>query len=328
MPARKSTFTTSMSRPSARIAKPSVMKKRRRTTTSDRICNELPHTKRNDQAVTTSYIRKNAYAGRCGGCEAALTRAQFLPWAVLVAVAVSVAHAPSFLHRLMDGDEAIYGSIAALMNTGGALYAEGGVDNKPPGIFWAYALTFRVFGSYQMTAVHAAALVVVLATCVLLFLIARQIAGERAGLLAALFFGVVTAAGNPRLLAANTEIFMMAPLAGSVLLMLRRRWFWCGTVLAAAGAFRQSAAIDVLLVVLAILWLETPNLRWRAFGVFATGLVAGLTVGAAILLFTGSLAGFWRWTIQVLYGYASTQLTGDTFWWRARDSVVAFVVAM
>jgi hypothetical protein len=47
-----------------------------------------------------------------------------------------------------------------------------------------------------------------------------------------------------------------------------------------------------------------------------------------ILSFTGSLGGFWRWTIQVLFGYASTQLTGDTFWWRARDSVGAFVLAM
>jgi 4-amino-4-deoxy-L-arabinose transferase-like glycosyltransferase len=251
-----------------------------------------------------------------------------LLWTALVALVVLIAHLPSFVHRLMDGDEAVYGSIAALMNTDGGLYAEGGVDNKPPAIFWMYALTFRLFGTYQMTAVHAVALLAVAATCVLIFLIARELAGDRAGLLAALFYGVVTAAGNPRLLAANTEIFMMAPLVGSVLLMLRRQWFWCGMVLVAAGAFRQSAAINVLLVTLAILWLEAPNLRWRAFGVFATGLVAGLAVGAVILFVTGSLGGFWRWTIQVLYGYASTQLTGDVFWWRARDSALAFVVAM
>src|ERR1700694_3935322 len=62
----------------------------------------------------------------------------------LAAAPILLAHAPSFFHRLLDGDEAIYGSIAALMNGGAPLYAEGGVDNKPPGILWVYAATFRV----------------------------------------------------------------------------------------------------------------------------------------------------------------------------------------
>jgi len=74
-------------------------------------------------------------------------------WAGLVGVTVTVAHLPSFFHRLLDGDEAIYGSIAALLNTGASLYGPGGVDNKPPGIFWVYAAAFRVGGNYDMTAV-------------------------------------------------------------------------------------------------------------------------------------------------------------------------------
>src|SRR3981081_3131616 len=111
-------------------------------------------------------------------------------WAGLVSITVFVLHLPSFLHRLLDGDEAIYGSIAALMNMGGRLYAEGGVDNKPPGIFWVYAATFHVAGTYQMTAIHAVGLVVMRATCVLLFVIGRDLSGPRTGLLAALFYGV------------------------------------------------------------------------------------------------------------------------------------------
>ena len=65
-------------------------------------------------------------------------------WPALAGFAIVVAHLPQFLHRLLDGDEAIYGSIAVLMNLGGGLYGDGGVDNKPPAIFWIYALTFRV----------------------------------------------------------------------------------------------------------------------------------------------------------------------------------------
>src|SRR5713101_1570591 len=146
----------------------------------------------------------------------------FRAWGALVAALVVLAHAPSFFHRVLDGDEAIYGSIAALMNLGGRLYAEGGVDNKPPGIFWVYGATLHLAGNYQMTAIHAVGLIVGLATCGLLYVIGRSLYGVRAGLLAALIYGVLAAAGNPRLLATNTEILMMLPLNASFLLMLRR----------------------------------------------------------------------------------------------------------
>jgi hypothetical protein len=249
-------------------------------------------------------------------------------WAVGVGIVVALAHLPAFVHRLLDGDEAIYGSIAALMNLGGRLYGAGGVDNKPPGIFWVYAATFRLAGTYQMTAIHAAGFVAMAVTCGLLFIVARNLGGVRAGLLAALFYGLLTAAGNPRLLASNTEIFMMVPLTASVLAMLRRRWFWTGVLLVAAGAFRQSAGANVVLVALGLLWLESNPGRLRAAALFGGGVMAGLVAGAVLLAATGSLTGFWRWTIQTLYGYASTSWTPSLVWARAQDSLVPFVVDM
>jgi 4-amino-4-deoxy-L-arabinose transferase-like glycosyltransferase len=243
------------------------------------------------------------------------------------AFAIVLPHVPSFFHRLLDGDEAIYGSIAALMNMGGRLYAEGGVDNKPPGIFWVYAATFRVFGTYQMTAIHAIALLVVVATAVLIFIAGRQLGSTRAGVLAAIFYGVVTGAGNPRLLAANTEVFMMLPLTASVLLTLRRRWLWSGLALALAGGFRQSAAIQVLLLPLALAYLEPRETRMRALFSFAGGLATGLVAGGVLLALTGSLTGFWRWTIGILTQYAGTNWTPALVWSRAQDSVLPFVVA-
>ena len=249
-------------------------------------------------------------------------------WAGVVAVTVAAAHLPSFLHRLLDGDEAIYGSIAALLNTGGRLYGTGGVDNKPPGVYWVYAATFQAAGTYQMTAIHAVGLAVILATCALLFMIGRDLAGTRTGLLAALFYGVLTAAGNPRLLAANTELFMMLPLTGSVLLMLRRRWFWSGLLLVAAGTFRQVAAVNVLLGVWGIFLLEPADSRWRTAVRFSAGIAAALAAGALVLLLTGSLSGFWRWTVSSLYGYASTNWIPSYVWRRATDSLVPFVVDM
>ncbi len=244
----------------------------------------------------------------------------------LAAAPILLAHVPSFFHRLLDGDEAIYASIAALMNGGAPLYAEGGVDNKPPGILWVYSATFRVFGTYQMTAVHAVALVVVAATCLLLFLAGRQLAGTRAGVLAAVFYGVMTGAGNPRLLAANTEVFMMLPITASLLLMLRRRWLWSGVLLAVAGAFRQSAAVDILLLPIAVVYLEPAPTRVRAAALFIGGLAVGLLAGAGFLALTGSLSGFWRWTVGILTQYASSNWTAALVLARARDSLVPFVL--
>ncbi|GAC1675089.1 MAG: hypothetical protein PVS3B2_17580 [Candidatus Dormibacteraceae bacterium] len=255
-------------------------------------------------------------------------RMQLGLWTGLIAITVVIAHLPSFLHRLLDGDEAIYGSIAALVNTGGQLYGSGGVDNKPPGIFWVYAGTFQLAGTYQMTAIHAVALIVIAATCVLVFMIGREIGGIRTGLLAALFYGVLTAAGNPRLLAANTELFMMLPLTASVLLMLRRQWLWSGVLLVAAGAFRQVAAVNVLVAVAGIFWLEPEGTRSRAFAWFTGGMTAALVAGALVLLGTGSLPGFWRWTVGSLYGYASTNWVPAFVWMRARDSVLPFLIDM
>src|SRR5205807_118549 len=58
----------------------------------------------------------------------ATTRRTLNPIAIaaLAAVAIVLPHVPSFFHRLLDGDEAIYASIAALMNMGEPLYAAGG----------------------------------------------------------------------------------------------------------------------------------------------------------------------------------------------------------
>ena len=127
---------------------------------------------------------------------------------------------------------------------------------------------------------------------------------------------------------ATLELLMMLPLSASVLLMLRRRWLWSGAVLAVAGGFKQVAAINLLLVPVAVILLEPGGRRLRASGTFAGGLTAGLLAGAALLASTGSLAGFWNWTVGSLYSYASTNWTPEMLWLRSRDSIVPFVGSM
>jgi hypothetical protein len=121
---------------------------------------------------------------------------------------------------------------------------------------------------------------------------------------------------------------MELALTASALLMFRRHWFWSGVLLVVAGAFRQVAAVNLLLAALAIVWLEPAGNRLRPAASLAGGVAAALAAGAVVLLLTGSLAGFWRWTVESLYGYASTTWIPSYVWQRARDSVVPFVVDM
>jgi len=247
-------------------------------------------------------------------------------WSAAGAAAVIVLHIPSFAHRLMDGDEAVYGTIAALMNQGGRLYADGGVDNKPPGIYWTYAATFDLFGRYQMTAIHAVELAVIAGTCAVLVAIGWTISRRRAGIVAAILYGVLSAAGNPNLLAANAEVFMALPLTAAFLMLLRRQWLWAAALMVAGGAFKQVAGVEVLLLPAGLLLLE-PRAAWlRATVMFAGGIVLGLLVGAVALALTGSIPGFWRWAIQTLVGYASQNWTPDNIWSRAQGSLVPFVL--
>jgi hypothetical protein len=62
-------------------------------------------------------------------------------------------------------------------------------------------------------------------------------------------------------------------------------------------------------------------------GWFAGGLIGALMAGAVLLALTGSLPGFWDWTIRTLYGYAATNWTPALVWMRAQDSVVPFVLS-
>src|SRR5260370_9064634 len=89
---------------------------------------------------------------------------------------------------------------------------------------------------------------------------------------------------------------MELALTASVLLMFRRRWFWSGLLLVLAGAFRQVAAVNLLLAVVAVVWLEPAGHRLRSAGSLAAGVSVALAAGALGLLLPGPLAGFWRGT--------------------------------
>jgi hypothetical protein len=86
--------------------------------------------------------------------------------------------------------------------------------------------------------------------------------------------------------------------------------------------------VNLVLLPIAVIFLEPREGRVRAAVQFGVGLVAGLAAGAVLLAFTGSILGFWRWSIETLVGYAATNWSPSLLWLRARDSVVPFVIDM
>lgn len=247
---------------------------------------------------------------------------------LLSAGIITLLHAPSFGRPLLDSDEAIYASIAALANAGGRLYAEGGVDNKFPGIYLTYAAVFRLFGPYAMTAVHALALLVILATSLVLSRIARRVGATWGAWVAALLYGMLTTFYYPKMLAANTEVFMTLPLALSVLVSLPDRHgkarglpllLLSGFLVGIATMYRQLAVLNVLLCAAVAMIGPTRGKGARLARAAAPFLGAAMSLGglAAIFAIDGNLDDFWFWGITAP---ATRYLPlGWTYTWPALD---------
>jgi hypothetical protein len=243
------------------------------------------------------------------------TNAQGLPprrraW-LLVGLLITLVHAPVLNKPFVDSDEAVYASVAALTNSVGHLYGAGGVHNKFPGIYWIYALVFRVFGQYSMTAVHVFTILVVLATAAVLAKIALRIGHEPAGWLTALFYGIATTFYTPKMLGANTEVFTMLPLSVAALLTLPEdtsprpglsRLYMAGALVGAATVIRQLAAPNLALIcVVPLFWQGTGWVRRLASSF--VGALGFATVAALLAYFffqEGTLRDFWFWTVFVV----------------------------
>ena len=70
---------------------------------------------------------------------------------------------PYLFHTMQDIDEGCHAAVAAALMDGGLPYLTA-VDNKPPGIFYIYLVTFYLFGKYNMTAIHMVTFLWTLAT--------------------------------------------------------------------------------------------------------------------------------------------------------------------
>ena len=214
-----------------------------------------------------------------------------LAGALAVFAAGAALRLPAFGRPLLSDDEAIYAVTADAMRRGDLLYRDV-VDHKPPLIYHLYQAGYGLFGDYGTHGAHLFVLLAVLVTGLFLGRAAAAGGGARAGLAAAgLYLIFSTTWHDYDALAANCELFLLAPQAAAAWLLLRahapgtnnRRLLLlsaaAGVLVGISGLFKyQGFAFLGVGAALAAWRIHRQRLRWGP----ALGAVTVMTVAAAL----------------------------------------------
>lgn len=167
-----------------------------------------------------------------------------------------------------ERDEGQYAYIAWRWLQGALPYVDS-FDQKPPGVYLAYATLISLFGT-SPRAVHWGTQLYTLGTLAALFTLGRNLVSPAVGAAAAAFLALLTIDASFFGNASNTETFLLLPLVLSLSAAMRaiERDSLAWSVVAGlfgglACLFKQVAAFDLLFVGLIVVFLGTrlPSLR-------------------------------------------------------------------
>lgn len=199
-------------------------------------------------------------------------------------------------------DEALYGEIANVILDGGVPYKDAW-EQKPPAIYYFYALIFAIFGRNNLIAVHWVAAMTICGTCLGLLFIGKRLGDIWLGLLSACGYAILASAGNAsHFQAANTEIFAVACAVwgiGICLMDTRRFAKYCisGILIAVATFFKQPAGL-CFIVTGAYLFLKDGSLsvtkdKLREIALIIAGMLATVLFVIGYFWYRDALYDFW-----------------------------------
>jgi 4-amino-4-deoxy-L-arabinose transferase-like glycosyltransferase len=252
-----------------------------------------------------------------------LARSDWLFLALALPVLVFVLRAPTFLYHVIDGDESVYLVIARSILQGHLPYTAVW-DNKPPGIFFLFAMGAAIFG-VNVESIRLLACLAVVGTGAAIYLLVRRLT---AAMLPAAFAAVVYALTSLGYggRASNTEIFIALPVAWAFQRMAGalldasgpRAFFWryllVGSLLGAAIQIKTVAVFDaaaVALITTVAIWFRPAALRPRLANLLAAGVGTALGIGLWFAIIvgayaaTGHLPEYVRANLTVNRAYAS-----------------------
>lgn len=246
-------------------------------------------------------------------------------WLLLIAL-VLVTRLPALLHPGPIDDEAVYSVVGRVLLDGGLPYLDA-IERKPPLLFEVYWTSFRLFGPDNWLALHLVAVGWILGTMRGLELATRRLSGRRAGVIAALAYGLIQPFATAKNLAFNGEMLMNLPIAWAYALVLGRRdepgaglrALTAGALIAVASLLKQPAAIAATPLGLYLLGGAMPGRLIRTM-LFTAGGVAIMALCAAWLASHGLLADAWYWSVL-------DHTVPHVFWLRAVEHSALFAVA-
>jgi hypothetical protein len=201
------------------------------------------------------------------------------------------------------------------------------VGLKLPGTFMSYAAIMAVFGETTI-AIHAGLILINLATAVLVWVLARRMFGNAAGVVAAGTYALLSIDPASFGLAAHGTHFIMLPaIAGIVLLQnlddktSMRRIFSAGLLLGLAVIMKQTGAAFGLFAVVWVVSCElgSGNRHWNRLFVRLGWLVLGVLLPfiltCLLVASEGEFGRFWFWAFQYAGAHGTVVGVGTGLKW-------------
>lgn len=225
----------------------------------------------------------------------------------------------AFLHEPFERDEGQYAAIGQEILRGGIPYRDA-IEIKPPGVFYLYALAIKLFGATPegiriFTSIYATL------TVISVYAFARRIAGVRAGLFAALTYGVFSTLPMYQGSSSNSEVFLVLPLTAGTLFFVmvlesgERKFLCYSGICAALAMIIKTVALPVIVFeLLLIAFIRSGKERWKDVLKDGVAFVLPLIISAALtcsyFALRGGFEDFYYWNVLFPSTYKASGITG------------------
>jgi len=217
----------------------------------------------------------------------------------------------------LERDEGEYAYMGQLLLKGIVPFKLAFSTQKLPGTHISYALIMSVFGQ-SVGAIHFGLLLINLASCILVYFLAKRLFGTLAGVVACASFAILSVGQCVLGTAAHATHFVMLPVLGGLLLLMSAaksgnavKLYLCGLLFGTAFLMRQPALLFSFFGLIC-LWhaeMQRTVFSWRdaarRSAIYIVGVAVPFALLCALLAAGGSFQTFWFWTFTYLAQYAS-----------------------